>query len=179
MRDKKVAERYALAALASITDKKEMEQVGADLGNFAELYAGSADLRKMCAHPAISKEDKAKALSAISKKASYSAQTVKVLNTILKRGRIVLIADIAEGFTLLLDEKLGRQKVSVVSAFELDEKEISDLEKSFSTITGKKAVVEVSVDKSIIGGLVARAGSVVYDGSISNQLKRIKHKAEV
>jgi F-type H+-transporting ATPase subunit delta len=179
MRDKRVAERYALAALNHITDKKEMEKVGEDLEMFAAMYAENVELKKMCNNPAFSVQDKTKVLAKIAKVASFSAKSASILNVILKRGRIMLAADIAESYGAMLDERLGRQKVAVTSTFALSDQEVSDLEKSFSAITGKKAVVGVSLDKSLIGGVVARVGSVVYDGSVVNQLRIMKQKAEV
>jgi F-type H+-transporting ATPase subunit delta len=79
----------------------------------------------------------------------------------------------------MLDERLGRQKVSVTSAYPLNDAEKAELEKLFSSITGKKAVLDVSVDKSLIGGIVARVGGTVYDGCVRNQLEKMKVKAEV
>jgi F-type H+-transporting ATPase subunit delta len=179
MKDRKVAIRYAVATLDSIKDKNEMEKVGSDLKAFAAVYSESAELRKVLAHPGVAIPDKRRILEKLSAKMSFASKTSTALDVVLKRGRIELASDISEHYSAMLDERLGRQKVSVTSAYPLTEAEKVELEKLFSSITGKKAALDVSVDKSLIGGIVARVGGTVYDGSVKNQLEKMKVKAEV
>jgi F-type H+-transporting ATPase subunit delta len=179
MRDKKAAQRYAVATIESISDAGMMERVGSELQAFAATYSESAELRKAMAHPGIPAATKRKIMEKLSAKLSFSATTAKALDCFLRRGRIGLAADIAEAYSALLDERLGRQKVVVTSAFPLTDSEKKDLEKLFSSITGKKPVMDVGVDRSLIGGVVARVGGVVFDGSVRNQLAKMRIKAEV
>ena len=179
MRERKVAKRYAVATLDSIRDKGEMERVGKELQTFAEVYSANAELRKVMAHPGFSAKTKRGILEKLSARLSFSAKTAKALDSFLRRGRIDLAADIAEDYSALLDEKLGRQRVVVTSAYPLTDAETKELEKLFSSITGKRAVLDVGVDKSLIGGVVARVGGAVYDGSVKNQLEKMRIKAEV
>jgi F-type H+-transporting ATPase subunit delta len=179
MKDRKVASRYAVAALDSIKDKAEMEKVGADLKAFASLYSENAELRKVLAHPGVSTENKRNIVAKLGAKMSFSPKTSKTLDVVLKRGRMELASDISEHYSAMLDERLGRQTVLVSSAFPLTDAEKAEMEKLFSSITGRKAALDVSVDKSLIGGVVARVGGMVYDGCVRNQLKNMKIKAEV
>ena len=178
MRDKKIAVPYADAILGAVKDTKEMEAVGTGLRQFAETYAENGDLRKMLNHPALPNENKQRLLKGVMDKLGLSASTRRSLEVVQRRGRIGFTADIAEVYGAMLDEKLGRQSVRVRSAFPLTTDEVGVLETVFSKLTGKKAKVEASVDKTLIGGLVARVGSKVYDGSMSNQLKALKVKLE-
>ena len=176
MREKKVAVRYADAALSSIKDAKEMEVVGKDMDSFVQAYASSVELRKTLAHPGIPMDRKRRIVSQVAEKLKLSAKAQKTLDVVLMRGRIDVVADIAESFSLKLDEKMGRQKIRVTSAFPLSPNDTDGLEKAFSALTGKKAKLEITLDKSLIGGIVASVGSKVYDGSVSNQLSRMKIK---
>jgi len=178
MRDKRVAVRYADAALGAAKDTPEMEKTGHDLGAFAQAYTISADLRKILAHPGVSSEKKLAIVKKTAAKLSLGAKSVSVLETVLKRGRMDVVMDIAESYAEKMDQLLGRQKVRVTSAFPLSPSDTEGLEKVFAKITGKKPHLELNVDKSLIGGIVASVGSKVYDGSVSNQLKRMKIKLE-
>jgi F-type H+-transporting ATPase subunit delta len=178
VREKKVAVRYAAATLGSIKDVGEMETVGGDLDAFAKTCADNAELRKILIHPGIPLESKRRIVAQTAVKLNLSAKAKKTLDVVLRRGRIDVASDIAESYGLMLDEKLGRQKVRVTSAFPLSPADSEGLEKAFSALTGKKAKLELTVDKSLIGGIVASVGSKVYDGSVSNQIKRLKVKLE-
>ena len=178
MRDKKIAVPYADAILGAVKDPKQMETVGADLRQFAGVYAENGELRKMLNHPGLPAGNKQRMLKMIMEKMGLCAPARKSLEVVLRRGRIGFVADIADAYDAMLDEKLGRQSVRVRSAFALSADDVSGLETLFSRLTGKKAKVEAAVDKTLIGGLVASVGSKVYDGSISNQLKAMKVKLE-
>lgn len=178
MRDKAAARRYARAIIECAKSTDALEKTGRELASFASLYLKTADLRGVLLHPAIPDERKKNIVEKLSVKMGLSTLCVDSLAVILARGRISLIADIAESFAEMADEKLRRVKVYVTSAYPLKDSEIKKLEERFSVLTGKEARVETGLDKSLIGGIVARAGSMVYDGSISNQLRLMKIKLE-
>ncbi len=178
MRDKVAARRYARAITAYAESSEELERLVGELSEFASVFAGSLELRGAFLHPAIPDDRKQNILKEISRKMGLSEKCVRSLAVILSKGRIKIIEDIAESFSEMADEKLGRVRVNVASAFPLGENEIKKLEKTFSNLTGKEARVEAGHDGSLLGGIVARAGSMVYDGSISNQLRLMKVKLE-
>ena len=178
MRDKVAARRYARAIMEYAEGSEELERLVGELSLFASMYVGSDELRRALLHPAIPDDRKQNILREISKKMGLSEKCGRSLSVILAKRRIKLIPDVAETFSEMADEKLGRIQVDVTSAFVLSGKEIEKLEKIFSDLTGKEARVEAGHDKSLLGGIVARAGSMVYDGSISNQLRLMKVKLE-
>ncbi len=178
MRDKKIAVPYAEAILGAVKDPKEMETIQGQLREFAAVLDGNDQLRKMLAHPALPEANKQRILKGVLDKMGLTPMVRRSLEVVLRRGRIAFTGDIADAYGTMLDEKLGRQSVQVASAYPLSADETKGLETAFSKLTGKKARIEARVDKSLIGGLVARAGSKVYDGSISNQLKTMKVKLE-
>lgn len=178
MRDKKVAVRYAVALLGAVKKTAELEAVSKDLNGFAALYRENGELRAILNHPGIPLARKMAILAGVGKKAGMSAIALKALEVVLRRGRVNVAGDIAESFGEMIDEKLGRQSVKVTSAYKLAAEDVAALEKVFSAATGRVAKVETVVDPSLIGGLVARAGSKVYDGSVRNQLAAMKLKLE-
>jgi len=176
MKAKGVARRYAKAILDTTKNDKEIQGVGKELDLFSDMYNTSDELRKVLLHPGIGDDSKTNIIGELAKKLKLSAGTIKALEIIRGNGRIDLTSEISESFNEMAEEKLGEVTVRVDSAHEVSKVESGELEKLFSKITGKRAKVTVKVDGSLIGGIVARVGSKVYDGSISNQLRLMKIK---
>ena len=93
---------------------------------------------------------------------------------IADRNRLDLIEK-SSRLRTLLDEKQGVVRAHVTSAMELDPAQQRDVEARLQSVTGKKVRMEVAVDPSLMGGLVAQVGSTIYDGSIRQQLKTFKN----
>ncbi len=83
-------------------------------------------------------------------------------------------ASIVEAFEALLDERMGYIQSSVASAYALTDAQRASLEAQLSRLSGKKAKLKFTIDESLLGGVVARLGSTVYDGSVRGQLERLK-----
>ncbi|MDH5541638.1 MAG: ATP synthase F1 subunit delta [Nitrospinota bacterium] len=171
MKDKGTARRYASAILSCADNDKEIRGFGSELAQFSDAYRENSDLKKILLHPGIQIDSKKNVLADICKKLKFSKTVGQALIVILENGRMNLIVQISEIYTEMSAEKLGEVAVHVSSAHPLSSAENAEVEKLFSSITGKKAKVEVKVDELLIGGIVARVGSKVYDGSVSNQLK--------
>jgi len=178
VKDTGPARRYARAIIESAIDGAEMESLSAELSSFAELVETETDFRKVLVHPGIKPDAKRQVVSEIMKKAGYSPKSVKVVVTILNSGRINLASEIARSVRDMADEALGQVRVQATSAFPLSGDERKQLEETFGGITGKKVKLQTITDKSLIGGVVARVGSKVYDGSLRNQLRLMKVKLE-
>ncbi|GMT42161.1 MAG: ATP synthase subunit delta [bacterium] len=178
MRGTLVARRYARALMGGIQSEKTLETVSGELSLFASFYAKNAQLRKTLIHPGIPGETKGKILDEISAAAEFSDECRRALSVIMEHGRIGFVGDIARSLVLMADEKLKRIRVEVTSAYKLPDNDLKTLETAFSAITGKTAALEGKTDGSLIGGLVARVGSMVYDGSIRNQLRLLKARME-
>jgi F-type H+-transporting ATPase subunit delta len=89
------------------------------------------------------------------------------------RRRIATLAEILEAFELLLDERLGFTRAEISSAAELNQQHRDSLASRFEHLTGRKMRMRFSVDGGLLGGLVARIGSTVYDGSVRGQLEAL------
>ena len=97
------------------------------------------------------------------------------LGLLIDRNRLDLLDEITATYETLLDERLGIVKARVTSALELDSKQKDLVATRLEALTGKKVRMEVSVDPSLIGGLVAQVGSTIYDGSIRQQLETFRN----
>jgi len=178
MKDTSAAKRYAKASIDSAEESAEIEKLGKELSSFATTFEGSDELKSVLIHPGILLEKKSAILSDIVSKLGLTEKAGRILDVILEKGRIGIIREISKSYDEMADEALNRVMVYVASAYPLDESDSSQLKKTFSGLTGKKIKMKVEIDKSLIGGVVARVGSKVYDGSLSNQLRLMKVKLE-
>jgi F-type H+-transporting ATPase subunit delta len=90
------------------------------------------------------------------------------------KNRIRYVPDIASLYRELADEAAGRARVHLITAQELSKKKLKELTEGLQGFVGKQVIMEVETDPSLIGGVVARIGGMVYDGSVKTQLERLK-----
>jgi len=140
---------------------------------FAEIAAGSADLRNFLESPAISREGKHHLLAGLVGRMGASQELRNFLFLLVDHRRTGLVAEIAKEFESTLLERLGAAEASISSARELSAHHKQKLAGTLETMTGKKIEARYAVDPSLVGGLVVRIGSTVYDGSVRAQLERL------
>ena len=100
----------------------------------------------------------------------------RFLLVVVDHRRTHLLADILEAFETVMDERLGVVRADVSSAHELTSGQRDELLAGLARITGKQARARFSIRPDLIGGVVARIGSTVYDGSVRGQLQALKHR---
>jgi F-type H+-transporting ATPase subunit delta len=93
---------------------------------------------------------------------------------LLDRGRIDAARAINQIYEQLLDEEHGIKRAEVVAATGLDEEAVSSLKGTLKKLVGQEVQLEVKEDPSLIGGVVARVGDLVLDGSVKSQLESLK-----
>lgn len=174
MKETAIARRYAKAFLEKFDDRKSLETLGEELSSFSALFEGDKTLKVTLLNPAIPSKAKEEILTAIMGKMGLSKATKQALLLILEKGRMGIIRFVAAEFERISFESLGKVRAQVTSAVKLTGAEVESLRKSLTEFSGKEAVMEIKVDPSLIGGVVARIGSVVYDGSVSNQLSSLR-----
>ena len=141
-----------------------------EVRSFAGLAAASADLRNFLDSPAIPREAKHEVLGKLVARMNASQQLRNFLFVLVDHQRTGLLAEIAQAFESTLLERLGVAQASVTSARELSPPQKQRLAGTLETLTGKKIEARYAVDPALVGGLVVRIGSTVYDGSVRAQL---------
>lgn len=174
MKETAVARRYAKAFTGKYKEPALLEMMSGQLKEFAEVFGRERILRTVMLHPAVDIKEKANVLKEIARKLDASEQTAEVLNHLLEKGRLPLVKLVAEEFEKISNDILGRIRVEVTTATVISDSDRKILAEKLTAVSGKQAVIELKVDPSLIGGIVARIGSVIYDGSIKNQLKALR-----
>ncbi|VAX14714.1 ATP synthase delta chain [hydrothermal vent metagenome] len=169
-----MARRYAKAFTEKYNEPILLDTMSVQLKEFAEVFDREKILRVIMLHPAVDPGEKQNALKQIARALDASEQTAEALSHLLKKGRLPLVKLVAGEFEKISNNILGKVRVEVTTAAVISDSDRSILAGKFTAVSGKEAVIEHKVDPSLVGGIVARIGSVVYDGSIKNQLKALR-----
>jgi F-type H+-transporting ATPase subunit delta len=169
--------RYARAfAEVAVKQKLNPEKTVAELAQIATLMNDSRELRNVLANPAVSREQKLKLLDAIISRMEGSKVLRNFLAVLIDQRRIGNIGELVELFKQELDRRMGIADAKVSSVRELSAAEKKTLETQLAVITGKIVRATYSEDASLLGGVVVRIGSTIYDGSVHGRLQRIRQE---
>ena len=172
-----IARRYAGAlADVSLAATGEAEGVKAELGSWADLFENSEDLRTVFGNPAIVHANKERVLDDLIAKGKPSKPMANFLRILLRNGRLTDLTQIRERFDTVLEERSNVVSAEIISARELPDAERKEFESSLEKLTGKQININFTVDQDIIGGVVTRIGSTVYDGSVRTKLENLREQ---
>jgi F-type H+-transporting ATPase subunit delta len=170
------AGRYARALFdVAIKERADVERVQSDLQQFVDLFAQHPSLAHTLGNPAIpASKKKAVAQALIERAGGLSPMVAKLMLLLAERDRLALLPDLARIYGERVMDHLNVIRAEVTTAVELAPDRLLALEHGLQQATGRKVVLESKVDPSIIGGVITRLGSTVYDGSVTTQLQKLK-----
>ena len=169
-----IARRYAKALVNLAENEKDLDNTGKHLNSITEVYKENLELRHVLSDTKVSSGIKLEILKDVLSKIKVSKLVDTFSRFLLAKRRIDFLPDIERAFNLLLQEKLGRIEANVTTASELPKDTVKKLVDAISSYSGKEIEVNVTIDPSIIGGIVTRIGSTVIDGSIQTYLNQIR-----
>lgn len=172
------AGRYARALLDVVSREGNPEQVDQELTAFAGLVAANPDLQRALTNPAVPVRAKRAVLDSLLPRLTLSPPLAKLLLLIADRDRLAIVADVAALYRERLMELRQIIRAEVVTAAPLPPDRLAQFETRLAAATGRQVTMTARVDPALIGGAVARVGSIVYDGSIATQLARIRERLE-
>jgi len=161
----------ALADVALASGRAET--LRQEVRSFAELAAGSADLRNFLDSPAVPRAGKQDLLGKLVARMGASNELRNFLFVLVDHHRTGILQEIAREFESTLLHRMGVAEASVTSAHELSAPQRQKLAGTLESVTGKKIEARYTVDPTLVGGIVVRIGSQVYDGSVRAQLEKL------
>ncbi len=173
MPKKAYARRYAQAVFEIALEKKELERWQSDLQKVVKAVEDDTFLAAL-ESPKIKVDDKARLLSG--RLGDINPLVFNLVRLLITRAGIGMIGDIAQEYQRLLDSYHGIEPAEVITAVPLDDKDIQKLTENLSALVGKKVVLKSEVDSSIIGGIVARVGGKLLDGSTRSKLLALRRE---
>jgi F-type H+-transporting ATPase subunit delta len=184
MQEGPVGRRYARALILALegaaqdTLTKVEEELSA-LGALLDRRTGHAHFRQAMLNPGFSAEQRTKVLMEIAESNKLEAITRTFLKLLVEKDRIPQLASIAAAFRDEVDQKVGRVRATIVTAKALDAAALTDIVRGLEKRTGKKVVPEVEVDPSVIAGVQAKIGGLVFDATVRSQLERLKNDFQI
>jgi len=168
---------YARALTDVVIDRKlDANRIGAELESVSALLKESADLRTVWDNPSVTGEQKLKLLDAVVSRMSLSREVRNFVAVLISNRRLHAFSEIAAQAVAQINSRLGIADAEILSARELSAEEKRKLETQVAKVTGKSLRVRYSLEATLMGGVVVKVGSTIYDGSVHGQLQRMKEQ---
>jgi F-type H+-transporting ATPase subunit delta len=169
-----VSGRYASALFELAREQNELDKVDRDLGKFQAMLEQSPDLARLVKSPAFAAEEQERALGAVMDWASIGATTGNFLKVVTRNRRLFAAEDMIKGFRQQLALHRGEMTAEVQSATPLSNEQLAALKATLKASYGKDVRLDAKVDPSLLGGLVVKVGSRMFDSSLRTKLMNLK-----
>jgi F-type H+-transporting ATPase subunit delta len=169
--------RYA-NALADVVAEAHLDpaQIQSQLGDFAAAWHESAGLREIFLDPSFPAEEKVTILDKLNARLEMSQQVRNFIAVLIHHNRMLAFDEIVQEFRHEMNRRLGISEVEVTTARKLDDAERAELQTQVAALANTRIIARFHEDPSLLGGVIVRIGSTVYDGSIRGRLDRLEEQ---
>ncbi len=175
MTNRTAATRYARALLdVALQEKADLNRVEDELVAFVDLFTSNDTIKKVLLNPAVPAPRKGAAVEQIAAQAGASDVVRKLLVLLAQRDRLVVLPELLAAFRSRLMDHQKVVRAEVTTAVPLEPARAQGIERRLAEVTGRRVILTTTVDPAVVGGMVARVGGTVYDGSVTMQLQKMK-----
>jgi F-type H+-transporting ATPase subunit delta len=171
-----IAKRYARALVELSEEKKTVDKTKADLAAFVGAVDALPAMQKLFASPVFTPENKKAVIKDLAGKLGMQPTTQRFVEHLAETGRIRYVKDVNEAFQEILAERQNRAAVRLTTAVAINNGDLADIKQKLEGLTGKQVDIDSQVDTTLIGGAKAQIGSTIYDGTIKNQLNKMRNQ---
>jgi len=169
-----LARRYAKALVQIGSEEGLIDRFRDELTAIERVFSANADLKAVFANPAFTAEQKKEIMKGLIAKVKCSELVGNFLLLLVDKNRVAFLDQIIHSYETLADEQSGIIRPIITTAFALDVGQVASIQGALEKKSGKKVVPQVTVDRSLIGGVVTQIGDTAFDSSVKTQLKRIQ-----
>ena len=169
-----LASRYAKAIFDIGSEQGGLDKMGADLRVLAKAMSDSPELLSTLSNPAVRRADRRAVIDALLQRIGVVTVTRNTVYLLLERERLNTLPLISRQLDAMIEQKAGRVMAEVTSAKPLDPSQLSQITATLEKLSGKKVSVQSRQDPDLLGGVVAKVGDTVYDGSLRTQLRNLR-----
>lgn len=169
-----LASRYAAALFELADEKKQLDQVAADLRSLKQAIRESDDLRRLVRNPIFSRAEQGRAMAAILERAGATDLVRRFVGLVAQNRRLFVLPDMIDAFLSQLAQRRGEVTAEVVSARPLSEAQRQAIADALHKSVGGNVAIDARVDPALIGGLVVKVGSKLIDSSLRTKLNRLQ-----
>jgi len=170
-----IAQRYATALFEIAKETKSVAALEADVEALAAALAESEDFRDLISSPVYSREQMRNAVAALAQAMNLGDMTAKTLGLMASKRRLFVTPQLLSHLSALIAKDKGEVSAEVVSAKPLSDAQREKLAAALKENAGKDVKINVSVDESLIGGLIVKLGSKMIDTSIRARLNALQN----
>ncbi len=174
MKNQVVAKRYARAVFELALEEGRLEDCRQELKALERLFDEVPEFEDVLKSPMYPEGVKRQILEAVKSRSAMSPLLARLLEMLVEKGRIAYLRDVIGAYERLLNEHNNIVKAEVVAATDLDDHVVERIAESLKRMVGKTVIVEFHKDPNLIGGVVAKVGDLVLDGSVRTQLRNIR-----
>ncbi|HWW73880.1 MAG TPA: ATP synthase F1 subunit delta [Pyrinomonadaceae bacterium] len=171
-----IARRYAVALADVVASRGEAQEVREELAAWDAMVRSNAQLLEVFRHPTIPYEKKRAVLDELIRRARTRPTTANFLRVLLQNHRLAELSEVSTQFAQELDRRAGVVTAQVTTARPLAADAQEALRRRLGELTGQSVRLQFEVDDELIGGVVTRIGSTLYDGSVRGQLQQIRQR---
>lgn len=171
-----VARRYAIALADVVVARKEAREVQEELSAWERMMQDNPQLLEVFRNPTIPYDQKRNVLNTLIARTRVRPVVSNFLQVLLQNHRLADLHEINRVFTQELDRRSGVVFAHVTTARPVSERAQEALRARLSELTSSSVRLQFAVDEELLGGIVTRIGSTVYDGSVRNRLERMKEQ---
>lgn len=171
-----IARRYAVALADVVTQRGEAREVQEELSGWVEMARSNPTLLEVFRNPTIPYEQKRRVVRTIIERTRVRPTTANFLLVLLQNHRLADLEEVGRAFAQELDRRSGVVSAQVTTARPVAAESQESLRARLGELTGRRVRLEFDVDEDLIGGVVTRIGSTVYDGSVRGRLQQIKQR---
>jgi F-type H+-transporting ATPase subunit delta len=177
MTNRAAASRYARALFdVALKERGDLEQIEAQLASFVGLFSQHPQLKKVLLNPAVPVPRKSAVVSDLTGRLGATPVLAKLLHLLAERDRLVLLPDLLSTYRDRVLDHRHVVRAEVTTATPLTTMRAQEIERRLAQVTGRTVTMTSRVDPAIIGGVIARIGSTVYDASVTRQLEKIRSR---
>jgi F-type H+-transporting ATPase subunit delta len=169
-----LARRYAKAVFELGVAQGGLDKLGADIRTLANAMKVSTELASTLASPAIRRGDRKKVIDGLLQAIGVVSTTRNFVYLLLEGERLSSLPAISRELDAMIEAKAGRVAAEITSAKPLDPAQMSQITAALEKLSGKKITVTKKEDPELLGGVVAKVGDTVYDGSLRTQLRTLR-----
>lgn len=169
-----VAERYASSLFELALEAGSVAETGADLDRLQAMLNESDDLKRLVESPVFTAEDQSRALLAVCAQAGIQGLAANFLKVVAGNRRLFALSGMIRSYRVIAARHRGEVSAEVTSAHALTPAQETELKEALKGVTGKDVTVNVTVDPSILGGLIVKVGSRQIDTSLRTKLSTLK-----
>ena len=170
-----IANRYATALIETAETAKALDSVEKDMSQLAAMLEQSDDLNALISSQLFNRDQQQNALSALGQKSGFNQLSINFLGVLAQNRRLYTLGAILKAFRNELSKRRGEVRAQVASAFPLTPEQERMLQDSLKNSLGFNVQLDLSVDRSLLGGMVVTVGSRMIDDSVKGKLERLKH----